>query len=174
MPSALVYPEGMPSAQVVQIISIGWLDYLNCYYMAVGVQIKKSIRISVYIVLVIVGVIVLAWPEEDNVMLVEFNESHGPSMLDSVGLAFIFAGYLPMVLQVIRNFSSVMSRIGKTTTIVLGGIILLSGICIGLALINQSDLLLWTSVAVCTLGEATLIFYAFKVSQTKDATQASE
>jgi hypothetical protein len=142
--------------------------------MAAGVQIKQSIRISVYIVLVIVGVIVLAWPEEDNLMLVQFNDSHGTSMLDSFGLAFIFAGYLPMVMQVIRSFSSVMSRIGKTTTIVLGVIILLSGICIGLALINQSDLLLWTSVAVCTLGESIIIFYAFKVSQIKKVTRASE
>jgi hypothetical protein len=142
--------------------------------MAAGVHVKRSIRISVYIVFVMVGVVVLAWPEEDNIMLVQFNENHGPSMLDSVGLAFIFAGYLPMVLQVIRNFSFVMSQIGKTTTIVLGGIILLSGICIGLALINQSDLLLWTSVAVCTLGESIIIFYAFKVSQTKSVTHASE
>jgi hypothetical protein len=142
--------------------------------MAAGVQMKQSLRISVYIVLVIVGVVVLAWPEEDNIMLVQFNESHGPSMLDSAGLALIFAGYLPMVLQVIRNFSSVISRIGKTTAIVLGGIILLSGTCIPLALINRSDLLLWPSVAVCTFGEAILIFYAFKVSQTKDVTQTSE
>jgi hypothetical protein len=135
--------------------------------MSLGVQVIRSIRISVYIALVVVGVIVLAWPEEDNLMLVQFNESHGPSMLDSIGLAFIFAGYLPMVLQVIRNFSSILSRIGKATTIILGVTIIVSGICIPLALTNGSDLLLWSSVIVCTLGESVLIFFAFKVSHVK-------
>jgi H+/Cl- antiporter ClcA len=135
--------------------------------MSLGVQVIRSIRISVYVALVVVGVIVLAWPEEDNLMLVQFNESHGPSMLDSIGLAFIFAGYLPMVLQVIRNFSSILSRIGKATTIILGVTIIVSGICIPLALTNGSDLLLWSSVIVCTLGESVLIFFAFKVSHVK-------
>jgi hypothetical protein len=126
--------------------------------------VKQNIRILIYISLIVVGFCVLVWPEEENLMLVQFNESHGPSMLDSIGLALIFAGYLPMVVHVIRNFSTVLSQLGKITTITLVAIVIISGALIAAGLIKHSEPLLWSSVAVCTVAEAVIIFYAYRAT----------
>lgn len=128
-------------------------------------ELKLNIRLLVYILLIIVGLVVLAWPEEENLMLVQFNESHGPSMLDSIGLALIFAGYLPMVAHVFRKFSSVLSQLGKATTIILIVIVIISGALIPVGLIKQSEVLLWSSVTACTIAEAVIIFYSYRRSQ---------
>ena len=121
-------------------------------------------KIVVYIVFVLVGLVVLAWPEEKNLMMVQLSESHGPSMLDSVGLAIIFLGYVPMVIKVFRNFPTILSHIGRKNAIVLIAVIAISGAFIPIALINGSDMLLWISVAVCTIAEGILIFFAFRRS----------
>jgi hypothetical protein len=129
--------------------------------MASGLSTKQNIKIVIYILLVIIGLVVLPWPE-DNLMLVQFNESHGPSTLDSVGIAIILAGYLPMIIQVFRNFSNILLRIGKNTTVTLVIVAILSAILIPVALIQSSDALLWISVAICTIAESILIFFAFR------------
>ncbi len=130
--------------------------------MASGISTKQNIKVVIYILLVIGGLIVLAWPEEDNLMLVQFNPGHGPSVLDSVGIAIILAGYIPMVIQVFRNFSKILLRIGKRTTVMLIVVAVISAILIPVALVQSSDALLWASVATCTIAEGILIFFAFR------------
>jgi hypothetical protein len=130
--------------------------------MASGITIKQTFRVIIYICLVIVGVIILAWPEEDNLMLVQLNESHGPSLPDSVGIAIILAGYIPMVIQVFRNFSNVLLQIGRKTTLILVLVVIISALLIPVSLIQSSDTLLWASVATCTIAEGIIIFFAFR------------
>ena len=50
----------------------------------------------VYMTTVVVGLGVLAWPEQDSRMLMTLSERHGPSTVDLIGLAFMLAGYVPM------------------------------------------------------------------------------
>lgn len=120
-------------------------------------------RFWIYLALVLVGLVVLCWPEKDNLMLVQFSETHGPSRLDSIGLLFIMIGYTPMVVTVIRRFQFIQSRLGKARTIYLIATSFLFSGMIGLALNLGSDALLWVSVAISSLSQAVVVYYGFRM-----------
>ena len=57
-----------------------------------------NIRVGIYFLLIVVGLVVVAWPEQDDHMMIQLSEMHGPSALDLIGLAMIFAGYIPLII----------------------------------------------------------------------------
>jgi uncharacterized membrane protein len=67
----------------------------------------------VYFALLILGLIVLAWQEQDNIMMIQFSETHGPSKIDVAGIVIIMMGYLPMVSEVWKQSSVVKKSLGK-------------------------------------------------------------
>jgi hypothetical protein len=106
---------------------------------------------------------VLAWPEQNNLMLIKLSETHGPSKLDTIGLCILMIGYVPMIVQVIRRLSSIFNVVGKRTCISLILISLFGLMLIALSLHFSFELLLWVSVAISTISQALLIWYAFQM-----------
>jgi len=56
-----------------------------------------AIRIAIYLLLIVAGLFVLAWPEENDQMMIQFSETHGPSALDLIGLLMLFIGYISLI-----------------------------------------------------------------------------
>jgi uncharacterized membrane protein YidH (DUF202 family) len=107
------------------------------------------------------GLVVLSWPEESNMMLVKFSETHGPSRLDSIGLLLIMTGYLPMIFMVAKRFKNISRQRGKTKPVVLAIISVLALIMIAIALNLSNDVVLWISVAISTASQSLLLYDAF-------------
>lgn len=111
--------------------------------------------------LVLVGLIVLAWPEGQAEPVVRFSDEHGPSILDSAGLLIMMAGYLPMVVQVILKFKILLQKLGHIKLIVLTVLPILCCVTIAISLFASSEWLLWTSVGVSITCQLVLILPVF-------------
>lgn len=109
-----------------------------------------------------VGLIVLAWPEEDNLMMVQFSKSHGPSRLDLVGIAIILLGYFPLIVPVFTRFAKVQQVLGIGIARTLVAVALTCGVLIAVGLEIGSELLLWTAVAGATVSQGVLVHCAFR------------
>jgi hypothetical protein len=120
-----------------------------------------KLRIVTCLSLLITGLIVLAWPEEDNLMMVQLSKLHGPSTLDLIGIAIILAGYFPLILPVFTRFSLVQQRIGKRSARYLVMTVALFSCLIAAALVVESELLLWSSVAISTAAQTLLVFKTY-------------
>lgn len=118
--------------------------------------------IIVYLFLILAGLIVLAWPEENNLMMVKLSESHGPSTLDLVGIAIIFLGYVPLMVPVFTKFSVIQQAIGKQVSISMVVAIVFFSAMIATGLLIESEILLWTSVALSTSLQAILVYFTYR------------
>ena len=114
-----------------------------------------------YLVLVSVGLIILSWPEENNLMMVKFSETHGPSTLDLIGLLMIMCGYVPMIFMVMKRFKFICSKRGRSIAIALALISVAALVMITIALNISKDGLLWISVAIATICQSFLVYDAF-------------
>ena len=72
-----------------------------------------DIRIGIYLLLIVMGLIVLAWPEQDDQMMIHFSETHGPSGSDFIGVLILFAGYIPLIIPVVTKFSLIQKAAGR-------------------------------------------------------------
>lgn len=120
-----------------------------------------SPRFWLYLLILALGLAVLAWPEQDSRMFVTLSERHGPSTLDLLGLAFILAGYLPMVTRVWTRRNHLASHFGAAWPWMLA-LIALSWIGIVVGLMAEQEPVLWTSVAVSTIVQSVVIVPAFR------------
>ena len=115
----------------------------------------------VYFALLIFGLILLAWPEEDDVMMIEFSKTHGPSKLDLAGILIIMMGYLPMVKEVWKQSSFIKGTLPKIwLLLILTTIIAMAGIVWSLYAAN--DITLWISVLLAILPQSVLIKVAYR------------
>ena len=122
-----------------------------------------------YLTAVVVGLAVLAWPEQDSRMLLTLSERHGPSTLDVVGLALILVGYVPMAARVWARRMQLQSRFGASWLWMIALVcVSWGGIVAGL--VTERELVLWTSVAASTCGQALLIVPAFLRPPASNAT----
>jgi len=116
-----------------------------------------------YLALVVAGLIILAWPEENDLMLIQFSDTHGPSSLDLVGILIIMFGYVPMAIEIGKRFTHLMRKLGKWITF---SLIILSSIALAIiawGLYSENDLALWLSVLMSTTTQGLLIYHAFRV-----------
>ena len=116
----------------------------------------------VYFALLVFGLVVLAWPEQDDLMMLQLSETHGPSKMDFAGIVIIMMGYLPMVKEVRKQSSEVKAYIGTRSWHILLGITLMSMSGIVWSLYSGNDLTLWICVAVATTAQAILVRVAYK------------
>ena len=123
-----------------------------------------NIRIGIYLLLIVVGLVVLAWPEQDDQMMIQFSETHGPSRLDLIGLAMIFSGYIPLIIPVITKFSLVQQLAGKIFSRLLVVIAVICLMLIVMAPIVDNEKLLWITVATSTSAQAILIYLSLQKS----------
>ena len=116
----------------------------------------------VYLAILLCGLAVLAWPEQDNLMYIKLSETHGPSKLDLAGLVIIAMGYAPMIKEVFKKRSHIQERLGSN---LMRSAVVLSLLSIGMiaaALYLGNEILLWISVGVSTLAQGLLVFKAFQ------------
>ena len=115
----------------------------------------------VYVTTVVLGLTVLAWPEEDSRMLLTLSERHGPSALDLFGLTFILIGYVPMAARVWAQRLQLQSRFGASWPWIIA-LVLASWAGIVAGLVAERDPLLWLSVTVSAFVQALLVLPAFR------------
>jgi hypothetical protein len=119
-------------------------------------------KIWVYLIIVLAGVIILCYPEQDDSMVVELSEKHGPSRLDLLGIFILMIGYTPMIVRVIMRYNVIVSTLGKLKSVFLIVLSILCLILISVALSFSYEVLLWVFVSVGTVLQAILIYYAFR------------
>jgi len=115
----------------------------------------------IYFALLVLGLIVLAWPEENNLMIVQFSETHGPSKTDLAGILIIMMGYLPMIKEVWKRSSWIKTNLGNRNWNILIGITITSLTAIALSLYAGNDTLLWISVLGAVIAQAVLVRVAY-------------
>ena len=116
----------------------------------------------VYFALLILGLIVLVWQEEDDVMMIQFSETHGPSKIDLAGILIIMMGYLPMVREVWKQSSVIKKSIGKKNWQLLLLMAAIALTAIGFSLYLGNEITLWGSVLVAVLAQAVLVYIAYR------------
>jgi len=115
----------------------------------------------VYLALLLLGLLVLAWPEANDVMMIQFSDSHGPSKIDLAGILIIMMGYAPMVKEVWKQSSEIKIYLGIRSWNILLGVTVTSMVGIAWGLYAGSDLMLWISVIVATIAQGILVRVAY-------------
>ena len=116
----------------------------------------------IYFALLIFGCIVLAWPEENDLMLVQISETHGPSGMDLAGILIIMMGYLPMVKEVWKRSSWVKASLGRRSWNILIIITFTSLAAIVWSLYMGWEVILWISVIGAVVAQAVLVRVAYR------------
>jgi len=116
----------------------------------------------VYLALLLLGLLVLAWPEANDVMMIQFSESHGPSKIDLAGILIIMMGYAPMFKEVWKQSSEIKIYLGIRSWNILLGVTVTSMVGIAWGLYAGSDLMLWISVIVATIAQGILVRVAYR------------
>jgi len=119
-----------------------------------------NIRPGIYLMLIVVGLVVLAWPEQDDQMMIQFSETHGPSSLDIVGIVILLVGYVPLIFPVFTKHAMIQQSVGKifSKLLIVAAVVCL--LLIGIALMIGSDVVLWVAVTISAVAQATLIYFA--------------
>jgi hypothetical protein len=116
----------------------------------------------VYFALLILGLLVLAWREEQDVMMIQFSESHGPSKMDLAGILIIMMGYMPMLREVWKQSSLIQKSLGEKNLRLLIVMASIAIAAIGWSLFVRNDITLWVSVIVASLSQAVLVRIAYR------------
>ncbi len=119
-----------------------------------------TIRITIYLLLIVVGLVVLAWPEQDDQMMIQFSETHGPSGLDIVGIVILLGGYIPLIMPVFTKFSVIQQVAGRIFSRLLAVVAVVCSLLISGALMIGDDLLLWAAVTISISSQVILIYFA--------------
>jgi hypothetical protein len=126
----------------------------------------KTSTMLLCLMTVAVGLVVLAWPEQNDQMMIQLNDAHGPSMLDLVGLAIIMLGYLPFLFNFIHNLKSVIALKGKRTVMITSMAVFDCLILIGIGLFLELDWLLWIGVAGAVSAQVVLFYFSYAAERT--------
>lgn len=116
----------------------------------------------VYFALLVLGLLVLAWPEENDVMMLQFSETHGPSKIDLAGILIIMMGYVPILREVWKKSSFIKKSLGEKNWYLLIVMTLIAMTAIGWSLHVGNDIVLWVSVIIAVLAQAVLVRIAYR------------
>jgi hypothetical protein len=116
----------------------------------------------VYCSLLSLGLIVLAWPEQNDLMMIQFSETHGPSKMDVAGILIIMMGYVPMIKEVWKQFPRIKSNLGGRSWKILIAVTFIAMAGIVLGLYAGSDITLWISVIVAIIAQGVLVRVAYR------------
>ena len=116
----------------------------------------------VYFALLVLGLLVLAWPEENDVMMIHFSETHGPSKMDLAGLLIIMMGYLPMLKEVWKQSSFIKVSIGEKNRQLLILVTFVAMATIAWSLYAGNDITLWVAVTAAVLAQGILVRIAYR------------
>lgn len=96
--------------------------------------------------------------------MVQFSKAHGPSGLDLVGIAIIMIGYFPLIFPVFTRFRLVQQSMGRRGAVYLVILVIVFSFLIAAGLALESELLLWTSVAISAGAQTVLVYKAISAS----------
>ena len=116
----------------------------------------------IYCSLLSLGLIVLAWPEQNDLMMIQFSETHGPSKMDVAGILITMMGYVPMIKEVWKQFPKIKSNLGGRSWKILIAVTFIAMAGIVLGLYAGSDITLWISVIVAIIAQAVLVRVAYR------------
>lgn len=118
-------------------------------------------NVAIFGSLFIVGLVILIWPDKSN-SIFSFNKSHGPSLIDLIGLTLIFSSWVASTLMVITRWSGIIQKSGRRKVYILFSLYLLCVVGIILALTNSIDWMLWLFAAAAFLINLIFIIIASK------------
>ena len=110
------------------------------------------------------GLIILLLPD-NNDRIISLNKIHGPSLQDLVGLVLMISVWLASCLFVIKKWPQVIKRIGRSTAYFLILLYPLSLSGVVLALTMSVDLLLWISITIAVIINASVIITAIRTKE---------
>jgi len=110
------------------------------------------------------GLIILLLPD-NNDRIISLNKIHGPSLQDLVGLVLMISVWLASCLFVIKKWPQVIKRIGRSTAYFLILLYPLSLSGVVLALTMSVDLLLWISITIAVIINASVIITAIRAKE---------
>jgi len=116
----------------------------------------------VYLALLIFGLLVLAWPEENNVMMIQLSETHGPSKMDLAGILIIMMGYVPMLKEVWKQSSFIKGSLGERNLYLLTLMAAVAFAAIAWSVYAGNDITLWVSVVVAIIAQGILVRIAYR------------
>jgi len=101
----------------------------------------------IFLLLFIAGLVILLLPDSGN-RVIEFNEKHGPSVLDLLGLTMIVVAWGYSCLLIVKNWKKIADRFGRINILLLGTVYIISTAGIALSLVLSLESLLWSSVTI--------------------------
>jgi hypothetical protein len=106
---------------------------------------------------------VLLLPDK-NEPLIEFNNSHSPSLTDSIGLALIFISWIICLFGIIKSWKQLKINPGDRTLFDLLFIYMASIAGVIVALNSSIEIVLWISVVVASIVNIALIIFTYKTT----------
>lgn len=110
--------------------------------------------------IMIVGAVILLWPDSGD-RIISFNEAHGPSFTDLIGLFLVIFPWLWMVIKTIARRTQVIGLLGKRNLAITITVIVLASLVIGWSLISGNDLCLYAGILFASAGWLVLFVTAF-------------
>jgi drug/metabolite transporter (DMT)-like permease len=114
----------------------------------------------ILLLLFIAGLIILLLPDQGK-PVIAFNEKHGPSWPDTIGLLIMLISWLLSCIVTVRNWRAVRSKMGKSFFNLLVWVYILSITGIVFSLMFSSDPFLWSCVAIAGAINILFIIHAF-------------
>lgn len=113
----------------------------------------------------IAGIVIIACPENNNKAVVRLSETHGPSILDLIGIVVLMFGYLPLAYLMITRFNVAVRKVGLSASLALIVLILISFLMIGFYLRNDNNLMLTISILISTAAQTLLFLVVLRIEK---------
>jgi len=123
-------------------------------------------NVAIFASLFLVGLIILIWPDKSNSVF-RFNESHGPSVIDLIGLILIFLSWGASMLMIINRWKGIIEKSGLKKVYILLSLYLLFVVGIILALANSIDWVLWLFSGGALMINILFVTIAFQIKEAR-------
>jgi hypothetical protein len=124
---------------------------------------KIPLSHAIFLILMVAGILIVAFPESNTSRIVELSNDHGPSLTDGVGLVFIAIGYIPLIFFMISKVRNVSHRKGLLPTAILCFVIISSFVVIYFSVADDQHLLLTIAVSCSIVAQFVLLRLAWRV-----------
>ena len=114
----------------------------------------------ILLILFITGLVILLLPDTGKA-IIAFNEKHGPSLLDLIGLLLMLTSWVLSCIVIIEKWKMIKLKIRNPVFGLLILCYILALVGIALSLLFTSDVLLWTCAGIAGLINILFVAYAF-------------
>jgi drug/metabolite transporter (DMT)-like permease len=117
----------------------------------------------IILLIIVIGIVLVILPDHDK-SLFNFNQDHGPSQQDLLGLIFIILSWCFILVRIIFKRKTVLNSLGAKNIMWLVILILAGNALIIGGLRIEKDFVLWMGVLFSILGYGVLLTPAFRKS----------